>query len=130
MLNVVVLIGRLTRAMELRYTPTGTAVASGCIAVERPFKNQNGEKETDFIDIVLWRQSAEFAAKYGDKGRMVAVRGRLALRSYEAQDGTKRRVAEVVADEFRLLDRPKEQGAQGQGGGGFDPDDPDGDVPF
>jgi single-strand DNA-binding protein len=114
MLNKVILIGRLATDPELKYTPSGVAVTSFRIAVDRPFSNRNeaGEKETDFIDIVAWRQSAEFAANYLNKGRLVAVDGRLQIRNWVAQDGTKRRTAEVVANDLRSLDRPRDPNAQ------------------
>ena len=110
MLNKVILIGRLATDPELKYTPSGVAVTSFRIAVDRPFgsRNAEGEKETDFIDIVAWRQSAEFAANYLNKGRLVAVDGRLQIRNWVAQDGTKRRTAEVVANDLRSLDRPRD----------------------
>lgn len=110
MLNKVILIGRLATDPELKYTPSGVAVTSFRIAVDRPFSrnSETGEKETDFIDIVAWRQSAEFAANYLNKGRLVAVDGRLQIRNWVAQDGTKRRSAEVVANDLRSLDRPRE----------------------
>jgi single-strand DNA-binding protein len=109
MLNKVILIGRLATDPELKYTPSGVAVTSFRIAVDRPMsRNAAGEKETDFIDIVAWRQSAEFAANYLNKGRLVAVDGRLQIRNWVANDGTKRRNAEVVANDLRSLDRPRE----------------------
>jgi single-strand DNA-binding protein len=109
MLNKVILIGRLATDPELKYTPSGVAVTSFRIAVDRPFsRTETGEKETDFIDIVAWRQSAEFAANYLSKGRLIAVDGRLQIRNWVAQDGTKRRSAEVVANDLRSLDRPRE----------------------
>jgi len=109
MLNRVVLIGRLTRDPEFRYTPSGVAVASFTLAVERPFVSQSGEREVDFIDIVVWRKLAETVANHLNKGRLVAVDGRLQVRSYETQEGQKRRVAEVVADNVRFLDWQKEK---------------------
>jgi len=110
MLNKVILIGRLATDPELKYTPSGVAVTSFRIAVDRRMTpNAAGEKETDFIDIVAWRQSAEFAANYLNKGRLVAVDGRLQIRNWVAQDGSKRRSAEVVAFELRSLDRPRDQ---------------------
>lgn len=110
MLNKVILIGRLATDPELKYTPSGVAVTSFRIAVDRRMApNEAGEKETDFIDIVAWRQSAEFAANYLNKGRLVAVDGRLQIRNWVAQDGTKRRTAEVVAYDLRSLDRPRDQ---------------------
>jgi single-strand DNA-binding protein len=104
-LNRIVLIGRLTRDPELRYVPSGHPVASFTLAVDRPFANQQGERETDFIDIVAWRKLAEQVSQHLSKGRLVAVEGRLQIRSYETQDGQKRKVSEVVADGVRFLDR-------------------------
>ena len=116
MLNRVVLIGRLTRDPELRFTQSGIAVASFTLAVDRNFKNANGERETDFIDIVVWRQQAENCANYLSKGKLAAVDGSLRIRTYEAQDGSKRRAAEVVADNVRFLS-PKD-GGSGSGSAG------------
>jgi len=104
-LNRIILIGRLTRDPELRYVPSGQPVASFTLAVDRPFVNQQGERATDFIDIVAWRKLAEQVTQHLSKGRLVAVEGRLQIRSYETQDGQKRKVAEVVADGVRFLDR-------------------------
>lgn len=115
MLNKVILVGRLATDPELKYTPSGVAVANFRVAVDRSFANSQGEKETDFIDIVTWRQSAEFCANYLTKGRLVAIDGRLQVRNWTTQDGQKRRTAEVVADNVRALDRPKE-GAPAPGG--------------
>lgn len=98
MLNHIVLMGRLTRDPELRRTQQGTAVVSFSLAVDRDFKGQDGEKETDFIDIVAWRNTAEFVSKYFSKGRMAVVDGRLQIRSWTDRDGNKRRSAEVVAE--------------------------------
>lgn len=114
MLNRVVLIGRLATDPELKYTPSGLAVTNFVLAVDRRPSSQ-GEKETDFITIVAWRQSAEFASTYLTKGRLVAVDGRLQIRSWVAQDGTKRKIAEVVADTLRGLDKPKERADAGPG---------------
>ncbi|MBP6963338.1 MAG: single-stranded DNA-binding protein [Armatimonadetes bacterium] len=108
MLNRVVLIGRLATDPELKYTASGIAVTSFLLAVDRR-PNSQGEKETDFIRIVAWRQSAEFAANYLTKGRLVSVDGKLQTRSWVAQDGTRRNAAEVVADDLRGLDKPKER---------------------
>jgi single-strand DNA-binding protein len=105
MLNRIILIGRLTRDPELRYVPSGQPVASFTLAVDRPFTNQAGERETDFIDVVAWRKLADQVAQHLTKGRLVAVEGRLQIRSYETQEGQKRKVAEVVADAVRFLDR-------------------------
>lgn len=105
MLNRVVLIGRLTQDPELRYTNSGTAVASFALAVDRNRTNQNGERETDFINIVVWQKQAELCAQYLHKGRLAAVDGRLQIRSYENKEGQRVRVAEVVAESVRFLDR-------------------------
>lgn len=109
MLNRVVLIGRLTRDPELRYTPQGTPVASFGLAVNRK-PSKDGERQADFIDIVAWRQTAEFVGSYLTKGRLVAVEGRLQIRDWVAQDGTKRRSAEVVADSVQGLDKARADG--------------------
>ena len=99
MLNHITIMGRLTRDPELRRTGTGVAVASFTVAVDRDFADkQSGEKETDFIDCVAWRQTGEFVSKYFSKGRMIVVDGRLQIRSWNDKDGNKRRSAEVVAD--------------------------------
>lgn len=111
MLNTVILIGRLTHDPELRYTPQGIPTASFTLAVDRPFTNAQGQRETDFIDIVTWRKTAETVGNHLTKGRLVAVEGRLQIRSYEAQDGSKRKVAEVIAENVRFLDRPKDTSA-------------------
>lgn len=118
-LNRVILIGRLASDPEMKYTPSGIAVTQFRLAVNRPMSaeaRQNGqEKQVDFISIVAWRQSAEFAHNYLNKGRLVAVEGRLQIREYVTADGQKRRDAEVVVDNLKSLDRPKEQG-EGAGG--------------
>jgi single-strand DNA-binding protein len=109
MLNRVILIGRLTRDPELRVTSqSGVPVTSFTLAVDRPYQGQGGQRETDFIDCVAWRRLAETVAEHMRKGRLVAVEGRLQIRTYETQDGQRRRVAEVVADDVRFLDRPRE----------------------
>lgn len=107
MLNKVILIGRLTRDPEMRYTPEGVAVTTFDLAVDRPFLNREGERATDFIRIVTWRKLAEVCANNLGKGRLVAVDGQLRTRSYEGRDGVKRRAVEVVADTVRFLDRPR-----------------------
>lgn len=103
-MNHIVLIGRLTRDPELRYTPNGVAVTHFTLAVDRRFANQAGERETDFIPIVTWQKLAENCANHLRKGRLVAVEGRLQIRSYEAQDGQRRRVAEVIARNVQFLE--------------------------
>lgn len=104
MLNRVILIGRLVADPQLRYTQSGLAVTSFTIAVDRPFSSQSGEREADFIDIVTWRKLAETCANYLNKGRLVAVEGRLQIRSYDDQNGIRRKASEVVADQVRFLD--------------------------
>ena len=111
MLNRVILIGRLTRDPELKYIPSGTPVASFTLAVDRPFLNKDGEKEADFIPIVVWRKQAENCANYLGKGSLVAVDGRMQVRNYE-QDGQRRYITEVVADSVRFLDRKGDQNAR------------------
>lgn len=135
MLNKVILIGRLARDPELRYTPGGTAVTRLVLAVDRSFVNRQGEREADFIDVVVWQKQAETCANYLGKGRMVAVEGRLQVRSYEDNQGIRRRVTEVVADNVRFLDRPKDAGAEHPAGlaeGPFGEDVPfnEDEVPF
>lgn len=105
MLNRVILIGRLTRDPELRYTPAGVAVTQFTLAVDRPFSNsQTKEREADFINIVTWRQLAETCANYLRKGRLTAVEGRLQVRNYDNNEGRKVYVTEVVADNVRFLE--------------------------
>ncbi|MBI3911566.1 MAG: single-stranded DNA-binding protein [Armatimonadetes bacterium] len=108
MLNRVILIGRVANDPELKYTPSGIPVSTFRVAVNRPVANAAGEREADFIDVVTWRQAAEFAANYLGKGRLVAVEGRLQIRTWTAPDGTRRRAAEVVVDNLKALDRPRE----------------------
>ena len=109
MLNHITIMGRLTRDPELRRTGSGIAVASFTVAVDRDFgKNENGEKETDFIDCVAWRQTGEFVSKYFTKGSMIVVSGRLQIRSWTDKDGNKRRTAEVVADNVYFGDSKRE----------------------
>lgn len=103
MFNRIVLVGRLTAKPELRTTQSGIAVTTFTIAVERRYKNANGEKEADFIDIVTWRGIAENCAKYLDKGSAVVISGSLQIRNYEDKNGNKRKAAEVVADEVRFI---------------------------
>lgn len=124
MLNHIVLMGRLTRDPELRRTGSGIAVASFTIAVDRDYSGKdNGEKETDFIDIVAWRQTGEFVSKYFTKGRMAVVSGRLQIRGWTDKDGNKRKSAEVVADHVYFGDSKKEaSGGDSYGsnyGGGY-----------
>ena len=150
MLNKIFIMGRLTRDPELRRTQSGTAVTSFSLAVDRDFKSQSGEKETDFIDVVAWRSTAEFVAKYFTKGRMAIVEGRLQIRPWTDKDGNNRRSAEVVADNIYFGDS-KRDSAGDMGGysapaytapaGGYSApvggssgfaeiDEEDGDLPF
>ena len=98
MLNHIVIMGRLTRDPEMRKTGSGIAVANFTVAVDRDFNGQDGQKETDFIDCVAWRKTAEFVQKYFSKGKMIAVSGRLQVRSWTDKDGNQRRTAEIQAD--------------------------------
>lgn len=108
MLNRVVLIGRLATDPELKYSPSGVAISTFRIAVDRR-PNAQGEKEADFIPIVAFKQSAEFASTYLTKGRLIAVDGRMQVRSWVAQDGSRRYMTEVIAENLRGLDKPKER---------------------
>jgi len=117
--NRVILIGRLTKDPELRYTTNGVAVATFTLAVNRNYKNAQGEKETDFIPCVAFRQLAELCANYLSKGKLAALEGRLQIRSYEAQDGQKRYVTEIVADDVRFLS-PKDNNNSSSSSAGAD----------
>ena len=151
MLNKIFIMGRLTRDPELRRTQSGTAVTSFTLAVDRDFKSQSGEKETDFIDVVAWRSTAEFAAKYFTKGRMAIVEGRLQIRPWTDKEGNSRRSAEVVADNIYFGDSKRDSAGDmggysapaytapaggysapvGGGPSGFaEIDEEDGDLPF
>ncbi len=111
MLNKIILMGRLTRDPELRHTQTGTAVASFSLAVDRDFKDKaTGDRTTDFIDVVAWRQTGEFVSRYFTKGRMAVVEGRLQIRDWTDKDGGKRRSAEVVADNVYFGDSKRDGG--------------------
>jgi single-strand DNA-binding protein len=118
MLNKVFIMGRLTRDPELRRTQTGTPVASFSLAVDRDFKDKaTGERTTDFIDVVSWRNTAEFVSRYFTKGRMAVVEGRLQMRDWTDKDGNKRRSAEVVADQVYFGDAGKKDDAPTTFGG-------------
>ncbi len=119
MLNHITIMGRLTRDPELRRTGSGIAVASFTVAVDRDFGGRDGgEKETDFIDCVAWRQTGEFVSKYFTKGRMIVVSGRLQIRSWTDKDGNKRRTAEVVADNCYFGDSKRDSDNSGSSYGG------------
>ena len=136
MLNKIFLMGRLTRDPELRRTQTGTPVASFSLAVDRDFKDRStGERATDFIDVVAWRQTGEFVSRYFTKGRMAVVEGRLQIRDWTDKDGNKRRTAEVVADQVYFGDSKRDNdggsysAGYSQGGysaGGYAPAAPSG----
>ena len=138
MLNRITIMGRLTRDPELKKTQAGLSVTSFTLAVDRDFKGEDGQKEVDFIDVVAWRQTAEFVCKYLTKGRMAVADGRLQLRDWTDRDGNKRRSAEVVASSVYFADSKRDQGdaTQGRGGyrdepvRGFEPIDDDDDLPF
>lgn len=132
MLNRIIVMGRMTRDPELRRTNSGNAVTSFTVAVDRNFKTQSGEKETDFIDVVAWRNTAEFVSKYFSKGRMAVVEGRLQLHDWTDKDGNKRRSAEIVADSVYFGDSKQDGGdtAQSEPQGGFSEIEDDWDLPF
>lgn len=137
MLNKIIIQGRLIRDPELRHTQTGTAVASFTLAVDRDFKDRNsGERATDFIDVVAWRQTGEFVSRYFTKGRMAVVEGRLQIRDWTDKEGGKRRSAEVVADNVYFGDSKRDSedvtGTTQEVGAGryIDVDDDDGELPF
>ncbi|MGZ9585955.1 single-stranded DNA-binding protein [Paenibacillus marinisediminis] len=119
MLNRVILIGRLTKDPELRYTPSGVAVTQFTLAVDRPFSSQGGEREADFIPVVTWRQLAETCANYLRKGRLTAVEGRIQVRNYDNNEGKRVYVTEVIADNVRFLESNRDGGGsrEDQGGG-------------
>ena len=106
-MNKSILVGRMVREADLRYTPAGDAVANFTVAVNRPFKNKNGEQEADFINCVTWRKQAENLAQYTGKGSMIAIEGRIQTRSYEGKDGKMVYVTEVLAENIQYLDNKK-----------------------
>ena len=116
MLNNVVLVGRMTRDAELRYTPSNVAVATFTLAVNRAFKNENGDREADFINCVMWRQQAENLANWAKKGALIGITGRIQTRSYDNQQGQRVYVTEVVAEQFQLLESRNSQGQQNNQG--------------
>lgn len=138
MLNHITIMGRLVRDPELRHTSTNTPVAALTLAVDRDFKGQDGEKATDFVDVVAWRGTAEFAAKYFAKGRMAVVSGRLQMRNWTDKDGNKRTSAEVVAENIYFGDSKRDgdsgrseiHAPQGVSVQADDYDDNDDNLPF
>ena len=133
MLNKILLMGRLTRDPQLRHINNGMAVVSFTLAVDRDFKSQSGEKESDFIDIVAWRNTAEFVSEYFTKGRMAVVEGRLQVRDWTDKNGGRRRSSEVVADNVYFGDSKKDAEMPAQSnssGGAFSEVEDDGEMPF
>ncbi|HEL1740192.1 single-stranded DNA-binding protein [Streptococcus suis] len=132
MINNVVLVGRMTRDAELRYTPSNQAVATFTLAVNRNFKNQDGEREADFVNCVIWRQQAENLANWAKKGALIGVTGRIQTRSYDNQQGQRVYVTEVVAESFQLLEsRGQQSNSQDGSFGNSSPMDiQDEDLPF
>lgn len=137
MFNRITLMGRLVRVPELRYTSNGTPVTNFTLAVDRPFKNQDGDREADFIDCVIWKKPAELIASKTGKGNRICVDGRLQIRSYEDRNGNRRKATECVVDQFQIIDWADDKnGAQkeyqvGDSTGESDTDDDGGsDLPF
>ena len=114
MLNKIILMGRLCTNPELRRTGSGTAVTSFSLACDRDFKSQSGDKETDFIEVVAWKNTAEFVSKYFSKGRMAVVEGRLQIRDWTDKAGNKRTTAEVVADNVYFADSKRSESNDNQ----------------
>lgn len=132
MLNTITIMGRLTRDPELRRTNSGLAVTSFSLACERDYAPQGGEKETDFIDVVCWRNTAEFVDKYFTKGRMAVVAGRLQIRGWTDKDGNKRRSAEILANSVYFGDSKRDNAPQDSDDGftKIPADEADEDLPF
>lgn len=137
MLNQITIMGRMVKDPELRHTNSGLAVASFTLAVDRDFKNDSGENETDFIDCVAWRGTAEFVDKYFGKGSMAVVSGRLQIRSYTDKDGNKRKASEIVASNVYFADSKKATQSGNNGGmdaltgvPGITPIEDEDDLPF
>ncbi|HIH7931846.1 TPA: single-stranded DNA-binding protein [Streptococcus suis] len=132
MINNVVLVGRMTRDAELRYTPSNQAVATFTLAVNRNFKNQDREREADFVNCVIWRQQAENLANWAKKGALIGITGRIQTRSYDNQQGQRVYVTEVVAESFQLLEsRGQQSNSQDGSSGNSSPMDiQDEDLPF
>lgn len=137
MLNKIVIMGRIVRDIELKRTNSGVSVVSLTLAVDRDFKNQNGERDTDFIDVVAYRNTAEFLSKYFGKGRVAVVEGRLQIRDWQDKDGNKRRSAEVIAENVYFGDSKTENATPAQNFNalservdGFATVEDDGELPF
>lgn len=135
MTNSVVLVGRLVKDVELKYTGTGVAVGNFTLAIDRAFKNANGEKETDFINCVIWRKPAESLAEYAGKGSLISVEGSMQVRNYTNKEDKKVYVTEVIAEKFRFLDSKKDNQSAQSGNDPFTKnsqpiDIPDDGLPF
>ncbi len=130
MFNQVTIVGRFTRDPELTYTKDGIAVCNFTLAVQRSFRNAQGEFDADFIPVTAWRKQAENCANFLGKGRLVAVEGRLQIRSYDDQNGIRRKAAEVVADQVRFLDRARDGSSPDEGMSAGPPEPEFDDVPF
>lgn len=133
MLNHIDIMGRLTRDPELRYTQSQTAVCSFCVACDRDFRDRDGERPTDFINVTAWRQTAEFVSRFFRKGDMIIVSGRLQMRDWTDNSGNRRTVAEVLAESVYFGGAKREEAAGDPAGGGThfrDIDDGDGELPF
>ena len=115
-MNRIILLGRLTKEPEVRYTNTGKVVASFTMAVDRPFTGQDGKREADFIPVVIWGKPAETIGNYVQKGHRVLVEGRLQIRSYDGKDGQKRWVTEVIADRFEFIEKAGDKASNAPGG--------------
>lgn len=133
-MNKIILIGRLTKDPELKYTQSGTAVASFTLAVDRRFSSQSGEREADFVNCVAWQKAAEFVANYFHKGKQMALEGRLQVRSYDGNDGQKRWVTEVVAEQVEFVggknDRGSNRSSSGTGNTGGSAHSSSGNDPY
>lgn len=133
MLNKIDIMGRLTRDPELRYTQSQTAVCSFCVACDRDFRDRDGERPTDFINVTAWRQTAEFVSRFFRKGDMIIISGRLQMRDWTDNSGNRRTVAEVLAESVYFGGTKREEAASDPADGGthfHDIDDGDGELPF
>ena len=120
MLNRSIIMGRITHPLEIRMTPSGVPVLQFTVAVDRNFADKNtGERQADFISCVAWRQAAEFIGRYFDKGRMIALEGRLQSRTYDDKNGTKHYITELIVDQVSFTGEPKQSGYNQQQGGGY-----------
>lgn len=119
-MNKVILMGRLTKDPEVKYTQTGKVVTQFTLAVDRPFKTQDGQKEADFIPVVVWNKAAELVGNSCQKGHRLLVDGRLQIRSYDAKDGTKRWVTEIIANSVEFIERKADVAASAGDKGGFE----------